>query len=69
MSKIFKKIRTAGNSHFFPFFFTDKKAILLVLPFKEIGFDQSSPVHPVSESNGGSPERYEGRTKSGNPGV
>ena len=41
------------------YFFSAEKhttnAILLVLPNEEIVFDQSSPVHPVSESWGSSP--------------
>ena len=32
-------------------------AILLVLAFRRLVFDQSLPVHPVSESRGGYPER------------
>ena len=44
-----------------------KQTIPIVLP-KRIIFNQSSPVHPVSESRGGYRERDE-QTKDGNPRV
>ena len=52
------------NQAFYAFFCADKKNdIALVLPLRGLLFDQSSPVHPVSESRG----EY-GRT-DGNPSV
>ena len=48
------------------FFFAEKKKKMLSSQFSNIrrmGFDQSSPVQPVSESRGGSLSATDGRTK------
>ena len=46
------------------FFFAEEKKMLssYFCHLRRLVFDQSSPVHPVSESRGGSPERYGGRS-------
>ena len=47
------------------FFRLKKNAIPLICQLRRLVFDQSSPVHPVSESRGGSMSVTDERTKDG----